>query len=379
MAASSGKIADLKGKARATSRDEQSSIDSPSIATRIRSSASALAHDVLQPPSGRYLNDEISSLMESNTAKGGSLPSNASTSEPLHRSSYSPRHDKNAPTSSAAQTNSASSIRDKNLFRTQPTSQISKDIDTQWQGFSIFDPATDALSSPPSSSLSDPRSDRSFVNLDPTTTQHNPPLSNEWITTYKHQNHHQYPHDHPSVSSSDGAAVVHLLSDPTILTPPESPSRSASPPSDLFTHDIPPAALALLQAFQRQHLPSPPASAQLTPRSTNETNARVSMVPIDARPLNDHDTSSSLSLHDPQTRQDVLPELDLNQWHSILDTYTDKVWGHVAPLELVHQAREEVLQARKEDQARDGNDDEDGLLAVRRLGLLMGHLVRAKL
>ncbi|KAK0511010.1 hypothetical protein JMJ35_006562 [Cladonia borealis] len=165
-----------------------------------------------------------------------------------------------------------------------------------------------------------------------------------------HQNRETYgPEVEPATSSSDGAAVVALLSDPTfdvdeepmdtwaVLTTEKGKSKLESQPVERHLYDL---ADILASVNPLDLLPNFKNSWSPPTRSSSCFGEDTSLGPAFG---------------------------DLQPWTDILNRYHDEVWGDMLP--LVKEAREELKSAN----SSPGGTPHDRP-ALRRLGMLLNHL-----
>lgn len=146
----------------------------------------------------------------------------------------------------------------------------------------------------------------------------------------------------------DGAGVVALLSDPTFSVDED--------PVDAWDYDYsgPDSNLVLEKAHGQPH-------------DFMIRTAQAAANPLDLLPDFDCSLSHTTTLPRRDKGGTFSPVGDIQPWIDILNRYHDGVWGDMLP--LVKEAREEI---------RIASASNDGALrdrpAVRRLGMLLGHL-----
>ncbi|KAI9833481.1 MAG: hypothetical protein M1819_003639 [Sarea resinae] len=159
-------------------------------------------------------------------------------------------------------------------------------------------------------------------------------------------------HDADHIQREDGADVVALLSDPSFTTDddPFAPLPTTDEESS-FPEEQPSAEYTQLAS----RLDPPP-----THRAPSPTNP-LNLIP------NFGEDSQSWLYNEPPTSE-AQRNAWISHWESVLDSYTDEVWGDLLP-----SKRE--AQAELEEMKNDGPDNSDhSSTAVRRLGMLLGHL-----
>ncbi|KAE8382164.1 hypothetical protein BDV26DRAFT_288692 [Aspergillus bertholletiae] len=170
-------------------------------------------------------------------------------------------------------------------------------------------------------------------------------------------------HHHHAPGPADGSAVVSLLSDSTFdptfsHEPAEIIETELSPPQQLT-----PAEIQMLESFRRQMIPQPDTSFPSTHRLTS-----ASLVPdidtiLDSAPAQTDADAAAL-------RDTVLANLPGSEdWVDVEERYHDEVWGWLKP---TLEAAAKELEEKKEDPK-----GEDGP-AVQRLKMVLTHM-RAKL
>ena len=165
-----------------------------------------------------------------------------------------------------------------------------------------------------------------------------------------HRNRKTYgPDEGLAPSSSDGAAVVALLSDPVFNIDEEPTNAWAAPKSDKGKAKLG-SQLVEQQLYDSADPLAPMNPLDLIPDFNGSWN------PV----------AHASSFHEGYSSSD--PAFgDIQPWTDILNRYHDEVWGDMLP--LVKEAREELKSA---------NNSPEGTLhdrpALRRLGMLLKHL-----
>ncbi|EQL32434.1 hypothetical protein BDFG_05443 [Blastomyces dermatitidis ATCC 26199] len=215
---------------------------------------------------------------------------------------------------------------------------------------------------------------------------------NSTTTTTRNHNHSQNQRNNPTRDlshhtsytphSTDGQAVVALLSSPTFqpatFTPPESPE------SELFELDA--SMLQPPSTFSSSSSSSSPNPSPTTTGTTTTTTTQTPSFPPNQLSLIP-DINSILTAIQQQQQQQSHPhdqhgqdwEWDwrempgVAEWLEVDGTYQDTVWGFLKP--YVEAARKEIIERRED--GGGGGAVEDGP-AVKRLRMVMRHL-RARL
>ncbi|KAI9734670.1 MAG: hypothetical protein M1834_002271 [Cirrosporium novae-zelandiae] len=178
---------------------------------------------------------------------------------------------------------------------------------------------------------------------------------------------------------TDGAAVVALLDSPsfsisdlnTIPAITEEQEGETIPPSDdLFTRGLAQPDLEAFSHLKSKHLPPPPTHQGPTPDN-----------PLNLQP----DFSRPEPLTSPSSQPPTSDRLATlaTQWLSVLNAYTDEVWGNAeltAP--LLSEIREEIKQNETEQSIPSTNNStsaSDGRgPTLRRLEMLLSHIDSGK-
>lgn len=207
------------------------------------------------------------------------------------------------------------------------------------------------------------------------------PVSLNWVNEFTHTRPKSERFEGHVSPIEDGAEVCALLSDPgfSIMTDTTSPfdgvddhgADSAAP--DLFTRDIPPSALSVLETIKNILLPAPPT---YQPQSANS--------PLDLVPsLYDSTSFSSLS-----SNEEITPNAS-SDWRTTSRDYVDHVWedGSLSTSNRIHSRPSKAdrpEESGKEMKRADGNGKEPDepvgpssdpyQVALSRLVMVFGHV-----
>ncbi|PLN82755.1 hypothetical protein BDW42DRAFT_166037 [Aspergillus taichungensis] len=318
----------------------------PSLASRIQTSASGLARNALY---GSGPSADTAQLL----ASGGSKPGASSSSSRPSAFAAAQQYQETSGPSSA----SAAASRDPapaQSFRSPAQQQqggfalpaLSEDEFQRSYG-DIFTSEAEAITTPSSSSSSKGKEKASTQFLQP---------HQDSTTPLHHNQPTQYHHN-----QQDGSDVLTLLTSPTF--DPEFPATEAEPFEPIETDlsaTLTDAERTTLDSFRRQHHQS---SSQPATRITSH-----SLIPDIGSFL---DTVPAAAQSDAtQLRDAVLSGLPgAADWVALEEQYSDEVWGYLKP---TLQAAAKELEEREErgDSAR---GEEDGP-AVRRLKMVLMHM-----
>ncbi|RAL07284.1 uncharacterized protein BO97DRAFT_409152 [Aspergillus homomorphus CBS 101889] len=170
-----------------------------------------------------------------------------------------------------------------------------------------------------------------------------------------------------SALSSDGAAVVSLLSDQTF--DPNFPPSADEPAETIETEllsslQLSPAEIQMIESFRRM---LPPSSTTHSTTAPNPTNPR-SLVPDISDFLDSVPSTANTDAVD--LRDAVLTGLPgAADWLTVEERYHDEVWGYLQP---TLEAAAQEMQAR--DNGSQGGQGADEGPAVRRLKMILRHM-----
>ncbi|KAE8346945.1 hypothetical protein BDV24DRAFT_122544 [Aspergillus arachidicola] len=308
---------------------DKNNSNTPSLASRIQSSASGLARQAFSAPGS---SNDAAQFLTPGSKAGTTTTSSSSALAAAEQ--YNQVSGPSAPSSAGAQ------LRDSNAgtFRSTTTSQ---------QGGFEIPHLTEEEFAQAGNDFLEPSASTSTIN------KGKGKVRDQFSST----THHHAP------EPTDGSAVISLLSDRTFdPTFPHDPAEiietELSPPQQLT-----PAEIQMLETFRRQINPLPDASSPSTHRLTS-----ASLVPeidtiLDSAPAQTDADAAAL-------RDTVLANLPGSEdWVDVEERYHDEVWGWLKP---TLEAAAKELEEKKEDQR-----GEDGP-AVQRLKMVLTHM-RAKL
>ncbi|KAI9819512.1 MAG: hypothetical protein M1827_006960 [Pycnora praestabilis] len=174
----------------------------------------------------------------------------------------------------------------------------------------------------------------------------------------------------------DGSEVVVLLSDPE-WSPEELPSSSFAVElqeemieQEFFASTLSPVELEVAKQL-RAKLPPPPMHQ--APLANYPKNLLPSYEHVPIPNISGNSSKLLLTTTLPNTDESYMyyssadeRERWLSDWDEVLNRYTDEVWGDLFP--IVRQARVEV------DEVRNHGVVPEGKTAIRRLGMILGHV-----
>ncbi|KAK0127758.1 hypothetical protein ONS96_007270 [Cadophora gregata f. sp. sojae] len=308
-----------KGKGRAEHLQDEPAQDSstqesssPSLLSRVAASATGLTRDAFITPNPNEFNHQAASAL-SNSTKSQSVPNTGASSSTWTESSRASQVPSNTQASS-------SGLR---AGHNEQHTQISENE------FSNFLDGIDSFV--PSEGFGEiPESETSKGFDEAWELSHHKPISR--TVTEQEQR--------------DGSDVLAILSDPIALD-----SQMDEPPplyedDENYDWGLTSAQITKLREITKDILSAPP---QHTSPSVDN-------------PLN--------LLPDFQGQQGAREQY-IEEWEGVLNRYADEVWGGLAP--LVREARKEVEEAKSNPA---GNEEKREMKAVRRLGVILGHLAQ---
>ncbi|KAE8166851.1 hypothetical protein BDV40DRAFT_225191 [Aspergillus tamarii] len=308
---------------------DKNNSNTPSLASRIQSSASGLARQAFSAPGS---SGDAAQFLTTGSKAGTTTTSSSSALAAAEQ--YSQVSGPSAPSSAGAQ------LRDNNAgtFRSTTTPQ---------QGGFEIPHLTEEEFAQAGNDFLEPSTSASTIDK-------GKGRATEQFSSATHQ-HAQEP--------TDGSAVISLLSDRTFdptfpYDPAEIIETELSPPQQLT-----PAEIQMLETFQRHMPPQPNTSSPSTHHLTS-----ASLVPeidtiLDSAPAQTDADAAAL-------RDTVLASLPGSEdWVDVEERYHDEVWGWLKP--TLEAAAKEL------EEKNEGQRGEDGP-AVQRLKMVLTHM-RAKL
>ncbi|RAL03552.1 uncharacterized protein BO80DRAFT_286808 [Aspergillus ibericus CBS 121593] len=315
---------------------------SPSLASRIQNSASGLARNVFSAPGS----SADSAQLLANSGKAGNSSSHAAlaAAQQYRESSTSASPStRESPIYTSTETFRSSSTARPGGFELPPLTEDEFQRTYSAESFDgdngSFIAGSDANESKGKGKGKGRESDSDPTNL---------VTSEQWALP-----------DQPTLLSSDGDAVVSLLSDRTF--DPEFPPTADEPAEIIETEFTPvqltPAEIQMIESFRRL---TPPAAPATSPGNLTSH----SLVPDIGDFL---DTIPSGGNSDAATLRDaVLAGLPgAANWLSVEERYHDEVWGYLRP--TLEAAAKEMESNKKTGRAEEGP-------AVRRLKMILKHM-----
>jgi hypothetical protein len=347
-----------KGKAKEDGRESRpdhsgSSQTDKSLASRVISSASALAKDAVGSSDGH-----VPTALSSSSALGGKPQSSASSSGPsAWADTVSVRQ--GAPINRNDIGQQAGTVPES--FRTQATTESARHAETDFDGFL--------------STMGDLQSG----SREPSLWAHEFKGNDNFVKSFQAMNrsagessaeNEQMKFDHVD-RYDDGAEVRMLLSDPSFNAYIDTPDMmSTGEPtdatiSDLFSQEFSPEEQSAAERI-RSALPAPPVHKPVPPNH-----------PINLRPRSDaekeglhqelHDLDSNIDGAQSQLSfsSEEQREHWVSEWDDVLNSYSDEVWGNMLP--AVKAAKTQIEEVR-------GGATTVDTSAIARLKMILGHV-----
>ncbi|PWY71106.1 hypothetical protein BO94DRAFT_569416 [Aspergillus sclerotioniger CBS 115572] len=318
--------------------------NSPSLASRIQNSASGLARNVFSTPGSSA--DTAQLLANSGKAGNSSSHSALAAAQQYRESSTSASPStRESSISTPAETFRSSSTVRTGGFDLPP---LTEDEFQRTYGMESFSSNNDSFISGLNADESKGKGKGRATDSDST----NPVTSDQRALP-----------DQPSLLSSDGDAVVSLLSDHTF--DPEFPPTADEPAeiveTELSPVQLTPTEIQMIESFRRL---TPPA-ASATPQDTSARNlTSLSLVPdigdfLATVPSGGNSDAATL-------RDNVLTGLPgAADWLTVEERYHDEVWGYLRP--TLEAAAKEMESNNNTGRAEEGP-------AVRRLKMILKHM-----
>lgn len=364
----------------------------PSLATRIQSSATGLARSALT-------GDYAQTLHTATQGKGSSSRSSSSSNPEI-------THQATGPGLPSGSSSSSSTTRQAQTFRSAPSpsgafsipnlteeefQRVYTDVGTY--GRAYYDEAPPSQSQEGLAQGSASGTAIGIGNESPSASANleeflqsstgnwkgkqrpQDPVQLEYTTAWERATPHPT-YSHPPVTYlEDGSEVINLLKDPNFdaLAPEEAEMEAEA---ELEISTLTDSEMAMLDSFRRElSLDSSSNAAAAAAVAPREVLGQRNPVPLSSGSLvPDIDTflqNDSSRNQDAGLRDRVLSELTgSNEWVEVQERYHDEVWGYLRP--ALEAAREEIEQ-REEGGEGEGHGDGDGP-AVRRLKMILKHM-----